>query len=573
MLDKPAVARALREIGALLEVKGENPFKVRAYATGALALEEAVSDLPRLVAEDRLTELRGIGQALAKKIKDLHVTGHTELLDRLHSELPAGILELLELPDLGPRKVAMLHAELKVGSIADLEAVCRKGLVRHVRGFGPKTEQRILEALTRRERRQARLLLPDALEVGRALVAHIGQDCAERLELAGSARRGEEVVERLDLVASTRRPAELSARFLSWRPGAEVLGQGESGLRLRLEGGIEVALRGVPPAEYVGALHFATGSVAHRLKLGELAREEGYHLTPSGLTRIDTGESIHLDAEEDLYARLSLPFIPPELREDAGEIEAARAGTLPRDLVELKDVRGFVHCHTRWSDGRSTLEEMALAADALGADYLTVTDHSPSAGYAGGLSIDRLKAQWEEIARVQEKVRVRLLRGTESDITEEGVLDYPDAVLEALDVVVASVHSRHHMGEEEMTRRLVRAMRLPIFKIWGHPRGRLLLERDPFACRMEEVLDALASSKGAVEVNGDPKRLELDPVGLRLARERGIPIVLSVDAHSRSALGYLRFAVATARRGWVRRGEVLNTLSHEQFRQAVRPAS
>jgi DNA polymerase (family 10) len=280
---------------------------------------------------------------------------------------------------------------------------------------------------------------------------------------------------------------------------------------------------------------------------------------------------VPLASEAALYAALGLAEIPPELREDQGEIEAALAGALPPDLVRLDDVRGLVHCHSTWSDGRASLEEMARAAEALGMEYLTVTDHSRTAGYAGGLDEDRLKRQWDEIARVQEKVRVRLLRGTESDILEDGALDYPDRVLEQLDVVVASVHSRMKMDEDAMTRRLVRCMSLPAFKIWGHALGRLLLSRPSFACRVEEVLDALARSRGAVEVNGDPRRLELEPRWLRAATARRIPVVLSVDAHSVKDLGYLRYAVATARRGWVRRGDVLNTRPFEAFREAVRP--
>jgi len=274
-----------------------------------------------------------------------------------------------------------------------------------------------------------------------------------------------------------------------------------------------------------------------------------------------------------VYEFLGLPFIEPELREDQGEIEAAAAGTLPADLVRVEDVRGMVHCHSTWSDGRNTLEEMARAAEALGMQYLTVTDHSRSAGYAGGLDEDRLARQWDEIAAVQEKVSIRLLRGTESDILETGALDFPDRVLEKLDVVVASIHSRFKMDEAAMTRRLVRCMGLPVFKIWGHALGRLLLEREPFDCRVEEVLDALAASRGAVEVNGDPKRLELEPRWLRAATARGIPVVLSVDAHSTRDLLYLRNAVTVARRGWVRRGQVLNTQPYEAFRAAVRPVA
>ena len=574
MLDKAAVARALREIGMLLEVKGENPFKVRAYEAGARALEDADEDLPALVASGRLRELRGIGEALAKKIADLHATGRTDLLDRLRAELPKGILELVQVPDLGPKKIAALRDALGIASLAELEAACRDGRVREVKGFGARTEARILENLARMSaRRPTRVLLSDALDTADRVLRHLrGAAPVERLDVAGSARRMKETVADLDLVASSTRPAEVSEALTAFPLATETLARGDTKTTVRLASGLQVDLRVVAPEDHAAALHHLTGSKAHHVKLRGLARERGYSLSEYGLARIDGGEPIKVGSEAELYAKLGLPFIPPELREDEGEIEAAQAGTLPTDLVRIEDVRGMVHCHTRWSDGRATVEEMALAADALGMEYLTITDHSPSAHYAGGLDADRLERQWDEIARVQEGVRVRLLRGTESDITEEGALDFPDRILERLDVIVASVHARFRMDEGAMTRRLIRCMELPLFKIWGHARGRLLLERDPFDCRMEEVLDALARSRGAVEVNGDPHRLELEPRFLRLARERGIPIVLSVDAHSTGALGYLRFAVATARRGWVRRGEVLNALPFEAFQAAVRPA-
>ena len=572
MLDKLAVARALREIGMLLEVKGENPFKVRAYEAGARALEDAEEELAALVASGRLRDLRGIGDALARKVADLHATGRTDLLDRLRAELPPGILELIQVPELGPRKIAALHAALGVSSVAELEAACRAGRVREVKGFGARTEQRILENLARLATRSRRFLLSDALELADRLERQLGGPPVARLDLAGSARRMKETVADLDLVATADEPEAVGARLAAFPTVSEVLARGSTRTSVRLASGVQVDLRVVAPGDHATALHHLTGSKAHHVRLRGLARDRGYSLSEYGLARLDGGAPVTVASEEELYARLGLPFIPPELREDEGEIEAALAGALPTDLVTLPDVRGLVHCHTRWSDGRATVEEMARAADALGMDYLTITDHSPSAHYAGGLTADRLEAQGEEIARVQERVRVRLLRGTESDITEDGALDFPDRVLERLDVIVASVHSRFKMDEQEMTRRLVRAMRLPVFKIWGHARGRLLLEREPFACRMEEVLDALAASRGAVEVNGDPHRLELEPRYLRLARERRIPIVLSVDAHSTGALGYLRYAVATARRGWVRRDEVLNARPADAFADAVRPA-
>ena len=629
MLDKFAVARSLREIGMLLEVKGENPFKVRAYETGARALEDTLEDLPTLVTSGRLIELRGVGEALAKKIAELHLTGHTDLLDRLRRELPEGVLELLRVPDLGPKKIAALRAALGISSLAELEAACRSGRVRGVKGFGEKTEQRILENLSRLATRPKGMLLAAALELCERLLDHLRAEIQPRprVDVAGSVRRMKETVSDIDLVASSSRPADVGAALASFPSVAEVLGRGDTKTTVRLATGVQVDLRVVAPADHASALHHLTGSKAHHVKLRGLARKRGYSLSEYGLARLPAGDGapatasapgawdaggiatgdvltlaggsqlarlgggdvveaapaelvgvasvdpVRVASEEELYAVLGLPFIPPELREDEGEVEAGLAGTLPSDLVRQEDVLGLVHCHTRWSDGRATLQEMAVAADALGMEYLTVTDHSPSAHYAGGLTADRLKAQWEEIARVQESVRVKLLRGTESDITEEGGLDFPDDILEQLDVIVASVHSRFKMDEREMTARLVRAMKLPAFKIWGHARGRLLFEREPFACRMEEVLDALASSRGAVEVNGDPQRMELEPRFLRMATERGIPVVLSVDAHSTAAFGYLRYAVATARRGWVRRGQVLNARPVEEFRRIVRPVA
>ena len=591
MLDKFGVARALREIGALLELEGENPFKVRAYENGARAVEGLAEDLGALVASNRLLGVKGIGDALAKKIADLHRSGSTELLERLRAKYPPGTLELLQIADLGPKKVVALQTALGIRGIAELEEACLAGKVRGVKGFGEKTEARILEGVRRVRARAAerRFLLVEALAEAEPLLEHLrASPAALRVEIAGSARRMRETVADLDLVASSEDPAALSARLAAYPPVSETLARGETKTTVRLGSGLKVDLRVVPPEDFATLLHHFTGAKAHHVKLRGIARERGYTLSEWGLYRLppraarrdgaveepppDPTAKVRIESEEALYRALGLACVPPELREDTGEVEAARDGSLPADLVRREDVRGFVHCHTTWSDGRASLEEMARAAEALGAEYMTVTDHSRSAGYAGGLDLDRLRMQWDEIARVQEKVKIRLLRGTESDVLEDGALDYPDAILEQLDVVVASVHSRMRMDEEQMTRRLVRCMGLPVFKIWGHALGRLLLDRDPFACRVEEVLDALARSRGAVEVNGDPRRLELEPRWLRAATARQIPVVLSVDAHSVRDLGYLRWAVATARRGWVRRSEVLNVRPFEEFRRAVRPA-
>ena len=587
MADKFALARDLREIGALLTLEGENPFKVRAYDNGAQAVEGLGEDLAKVAAEGRLKGVPGIGDALATKIAAWLETGKIPLLERLRAAHPPGVVALLQVPDLGPKKIAALRAELGVASLADLEAACVAGKVRTLKGFGEKTEQKILEGLARLKARPAekRIVLEEALSLGAELLAHVRAHPATlRAELAGSARRGRETVGDLDVVAASRDPAALSAHLLAF-PGVQgELGRGETKTSVRLGNGVQVDLRVVPPEDFATLLHHLTGSKAHHVKLRGIARDQGYTLSEWGLYRLAPGvaeselspeHKVAVQSEEALYAALGLAHVPPELREDQGELEAARGGGagLPRDLVTTADVRGLVHAHTTWSDGRATMEEMARAAEALGAQYLTITDHSRAAGYAGGLDRDRLLRQWEELDRVQEKVKVRLLRGTEADILDDGRIDVPEDLLPRFDVVIASIHSRMKMDRAAMTARLVTAMRQPFFKIWGHALGRLLGERDPFDCDAEAVLDALAASRGAIEVNGDPQRMEADPRMLRLARERNIPIVLSVDAHSTKALGYLPLAVVTARRGWIERGRVLNTLPVEGFKAAVKPAA
>jgi DNA polymerase (family 10) len=583
MLDKSGIARALREIGALLELDGENPFKVRAYENGARALEALGEELAVVVAEERLEELPGVGKALAEKISELHRTGTLPLLERLRAAHPPSVLELLELPDLGPKKLLALQKALGIASVADLEAACAAGRVREVKGFGERTEQKLLEAIRRRKASPHRFLLSEATAIGERILSHLRASPAViQCELAGSTRRGKETVGDLDVVAASHEPAALSAHFLQLHGIVETLAHGETKTTVRLGNGLQVDLRIVPPADFATLLHHLTGSKAHHVKLRGLAREAGLTLSEWGLFELPAGggapgddaargPKVLVRSEGEIYRALGLSPIPPELREDEGEIEAARDGTLPAGLVRLEEVRGMVHCHTTWSDGHATVEQLAHAAEAAGFEYLAITDHSRSAGYAGGLDADRLQRQWEEIDAVQERVGIRLLKGTEADILEDGALDWPDAVVEQLDVVIASIHSRMKMGEDEMTRRLARAMALPFFKIWGHASGRLLGERDAYACRFEEVLDALAGSRGAVEVNGDPHRLDMEPRWLRRARARGIPFVLTTDAHSIEALGQLRWSAITARRGWVTTEEVLNALPAAEFAKRVKP--
>jgi len=557
--DRLAIATALREMAALLDASGAAPFKARAYARGAEVLEQFDGDLGRLVDERRLTALPGIGRALAAMITELHDTGWSAALEELRQRVPAIAVELRRIPRLGTEQIAALHGALGVETIEDLEAACVAGRVRTIKGMGPRTEQRLLDAIRRLRAPEARrILLPDALALAGRMRAHLERaPGATAAEVAGELRRWAESVDELCFVVATDRPSATAKSALRMPSLAEATAPDPTSVAGRLAGGLAVRVQLAPRADYAAALLRATGSAAHVEHLERVARDRG--------VRLD-GES-----EAEIYRRLGLPFIPPELREDEGEIEAALASALPADLVAESDLRGLVHCHTVWSDGRHTVLEMARAADALGMAYMTITDHSPSAAYAGGLRVDRLKAQWEEIARVQETVSVRLLRGTESDILADGSLDYPEAILEQLDVIIASVHRRHRMDADRMTERLVRAMALPCFKIWGHALGRLVLSRPPVDCRVEAVLDAAARGPAAVEINGDPRRLDLPPRWIRAARERGLRFVVSTDAHSVGELANSVYGVAMARRGWVRRDEVLNTRSAPEFARSVAP--
>lgn len=570
MKDRFEIAAELRVIARLLTIKGENPFKVQAYERGARALETFQGDFDKLVKAGRLKEIAGVGNALSAIIEEMYRAGECWLLEQLRQELPAGAVELSEVPGLSLKKIIALSEALHIETVTDLKSACEQGLVSKVKGFGLKSQQKLQADIEKLEtRKQDRsLLLSHAREQAEGVLGYL-RLCPALIEAApaGTVRRQNETVDEILIVAASDQPKLVIDHFLGLPTLARTIELTDDQCVASLAAGIKVGLEVVAPDEFVARLHARTGAPNHIAKLEKLARSKGIDLT-SHKARSKGGA--RFKNENEIYQRLGLQYIPPELREDQGEIEAAMAGKLPQPLT-LEDIRGMTHCHTIYSDGRNTIEEMALAAEALGMQYLTITDHSPSAYYARGVSIDRLRAQWDEIARVQERVKIKLLRGTESDILEDGSLDYPDHYLAQFDIVIASIHSRHKMDADQMTHRLLRALKLPVFKIWGHPLGRLIQSRPPFACRMEEVLDAVAGSRCAIEVNGDPRRLDLAPEWIRAARERGIKFIVSTDAHSTGALNYLTYGVSTARRGWLKREEVLNTLDSESFMQAVRP--
>lgn len=562
--DPNEVARGLSEIAALLSFDGAPKFKLKAYETAAEIVKTMGDELGPLVEQDRLRELQGIGSALSRQIQELWNTGSSELLTRLRAEHPEGAAELVQIEGMTPKRIVALHAALGIRSIDDLRAACLAGRVRQVPGFGAKTEERLLAScerfLNRTEGPPPRVVLSDALAIAerfeRELVGDVGD-----VRVAGALRRGEETLNEIDLLV-------LGDRERAWAALAslrQVLRVDRTAGIAHLSGGLLLRLHAAE-RDLGNAWLAATGTSAHWSALESRAAERGFALAPSGSLPYRG-----FCSEEELYLALGLPYIAPELRVGTSEFAKAERGDF-RALVESGDVQGMVHCHTTYSDGRDTIEAMARAAHELGMKYITITDHSPSAHYARGVTVDRLKEQWDEIAAAQERVPIRILRGTESDILSDGALDFPDAVLEQFDVVIASIHARHRMDRAAMTGRIERAMALPFFKIWGHALGRILNHRAPIDCDVPRILDTLARAGGAVEINADPHRLDLPPEWIPEASARGIPFVVSVDAHSTSGLGALRYGVIMARRGGLRKGEVLNTYDPDRFCSRVKPA-
>jgi DNA polymerase (family X) len=551
------VALSLEEIAALLEFAGESRFKVQAYQRAAEVVNTLGEELGPLVEQGRLQELEGIGATLSRQLEELWNTGSSEYLVRLRSDQPPGVGELIQVKGLTPRRIRSLHDALGIGSVLELRDACAAGKVRHVSGFGLKTEANLLAAcehwLTRDERQPDPVLLPRALELSGLIQKRLSQ-VAEEVVLVGALRRGAESVRELEFVIvgdAERALAQVSEL-------RQVLRTDRATNTAYLTEGLSLRLHPTQRSSLGTAAVLHTGSAEHVDALSKRARARG------------ADELAPFPSEAELYRSLGLAFVPPELRNGQGEVGEAERSDFS-DLLGIDDIQGMVHCHTTYSDGKDTVLDMARAAHALGMKYITITDHSPSAHYARGVAIDRLKEQWDEIAKAQEQVPIRILRGTESDILSDGNLDFPDQILERFEVVIASIHARHRMDGPAMTARLSRALSLPLFKIWGHALGRILNHRPPVACDVPALLDRLAASRGAIELNADPHRLDLPPEWIPAARERGIPFVVSVDAHSTRGLSVLRYGVSMARRGGLRRNEVLNTLSPGDFSACVRP--
>ena len=559
------------EIGGLLRFRGENPFKIRAYENAAQAIRELDEPLEVLLAEGRLRSISGIGAAIEKKIADYAATGSVPLHEKLLEELPIGVLELLAVPGLGPRRARAAYKEAGIDSLDALEAAAMDGTLAKISGFGPKSVEAIVAALGQVRQHAGRHLGYEARALAEILAGRIGaRKDVTAAEVAGDARRALEIVEGIDLVAAAKKPGPVIDAFCDHPMTAEALSRSDGGATVRLGGGITARLVVVPPEAFGAALVVETGSKEHVDELRGVAGKKKLRLERSGLAGARGARRAAPD-EDAVYDALGLAFVPPELREGGGEVEAARDGALP-ELVERGDLQGLVHIHTTWSDGRVSIEGMATAARERGFAYIVVCDHSRSTSIAGGLSIDDLRRQIDEIRQVNEALDgIEILAGSEVDILADGSLDYPDDVLAELDCVVASVHAAFRLPRAEQTARLLRALANPWLDILGHPTGRRLLSRDGIDVDMDAVLDAAAEHGVALEVNGDPHRLDLDWRWHRAATSRGILLSIDPDAHRVSEIEeLLTSGIEFARKGWVTAEHTLNARPLDQFRAALR---
>ncbi len=564
---KQDVSSLLQEIAQLLELKGESAFKSRAYYNAARTVELMGEDeLHRLVEEDKLKEVKGIGDALNEKLKELVLTGSLDYYEELKESIPESLLELLKIPGLGPRKVKALYDTLGITSLGELEYACRENRLVNLKGFGAKTQDNIMKGIEFIRRYQGQHYFSEAREVATGLLEDIKKFPAlDRVSLAGSIRRCKELVKDIDLVASTSSPQQLVQYFTEIPTVAEVLAQGDTKVSVRLQEGINADLRVVQEKEFPCALHHFTGSKEHNTALRHHAKNLGLKINEYGLFRGE--ERMDCRSEEGLFQTLGLSYIPPELREDYGEIEAAKKGELPL-LVEERDIRGLFHVHTYYSDGTNSPEEVIKACQKAGLEYVGISDHSQSAFYAGGLKEDDLQRQQEEIEALREKYPgLAIFKGIEADIKADGSLDYTDELLERLDFVIASVHSGLGMSEEKMTERLLRALSHPRVTMLGHPTGRLLLGREGYSLNLEKIFRKAQENKVIMELNASPPRLDLDWRHLKRAREMGLMVSINPDAHRIEDFQHTHFGVAIARKGWLEKKDVFNTRSREEVEE------
>lgn len=580
MPTREQIADIFEKIALLLDLQDENPFKIRAYKTGAEVVESFPGDLLKIAASDDYRELsktKGIGKALTDKLHELATTGKLEYYENLKAEFPATIFDLFRIQGLGPKRIKDLYKKLGIASIADLKTACEDDRIAQLPGFGKKTQAKILEAIAFREHNADRFRLGNvAVPAERILAALKSHPDCLRAEVAGSYRRGKETLHDLDFLVATNNPQAVMDHFVGLPQVSSVINHGQTKSSVRLEEGVQCDLRAVSNEEFPCALVYFTGSKEHNVALRGLARDQGYTLNEYRLAPLDpeaTDQVPEIHEEADLYAALGLDFPPPELRENQGEIEAAAKRTLPR-LIELQNLHGTFHNHTTASDGHSSLQEMAAAAIELGLQYLGIADHSKASVQANGLNEKRLLVQVHEIHRLNrtyedEAIDFRLLAGTEVDILKDGSLDFDNDLLAQLDYAVASVHNAFTLPEAEMTKRIIAAIENPYVTMLGHLTGRLLLEREPYAVNIPDIIAACAETGTIIELNCNPWRLDMDWRWWKLAAEKGVKCAINPDAHRASDLDSLFYGIKIARKGWLTREDVVNCLPLDEIQAAL----
>jgi DNA polymerase (family 10) len=579
-MTKSEIAGILEQIAALLELKGENPFKVRAYTNAARAIETFGGNISDLQDQEAVAKIPGIGKSIALKIKELAATGSLKYLEDLRAQFPEAILELFSIPGLGAKKIKALYERLRVSSIEQLHQACAAGRVAELPGFGETTQAKICKAIEERTRHAGYFQFGQIAAEAETLRADLAaQPDALQVNIAGSYRRRKEIVHDLDLLVATPKPETITKFFVSHPLVKSIIAQGPTKSSVRLRSGVQCDLRVVSTAEYPFALAYFTGNKEHNIELRSRALKRGWTLNeyrlaplppnPKPKKKIRPKKIPKVHDEAGLYRAVDLDFIPPELRENWGEFEAARKHSLPK-LIEKENLRGTFHCHTLASDGHNSLEEMAEAAQALGLEYLGIADHSRSQIQAHGLDEKKLLAQVAVIRKLNKKFDgFRLFAGVECDILRDGSLDFPDGVLSQLDFVVASVHSALGLSEADMTRRMIRAMGNPFVTILAHPTGRLLLKREPYKVDVPKILDAAARTGTWIELNTAPKRLDLDWRWWPMAKQKGVKCVINPDAHRAERLQDLWFGIGIARKGWLTKDDVMNCLPLEKIENAL----
>jgi DNA polymerase (family 10) len=556
------IARIFNNIADLLEIKGENPFRIRAYRRAALNIEALAKDIA-LLPKEELMNMPGIGQDLAGKIEEYAQTGTILFYENLKKEVPESLCMLLSVPGLGPKTAKQLHEKLHINNLNDLERFAREHKLAGLPGIKEKTEEHILKGIEMLKRGSERKPLGKVLPVANSILHYLQeQSPVGKLNIAGSIRRWKDTIKDIDILATSDDPKTVMNVFVNMPGLKDIIMHGPTKSSVIVHEGIQVDLRVVEDDCFGSAIAYFTGNRAHNIRLREMAVKAGLKINEYGIFNGKDNRKLGGMEESDIYRILGLPYIHPELREDNGEIEAALAGNLPKP-IEVDDIRGDLHVHTKWSDGSHDLHELIEAAQAKGYEYIAITDHSKGLGIAGGLSAERLIEEKREIDAVNKKLRgLRLLSGIEVDIRADGQLDLPDDVLRELDIVVASIHSGFRQSREQMTRRIISAMRNPYVSVIAHPTGRLIGEREPYDIDMDSILQAAAETGTAMEINSYPLRMDLNDTNARMAKEKGVAVVISTDAHITSQFDYMQYGVAIARRGWLEKDNIMNTLGY-----------